>query len=771
MSIYFFKDITKEQSFLGGKGYVLGLLKNAGFPVPDGLILTEIPKNDVEWEVIFNWWNQLGSPKIAVRSSAVGEDSSEQSFAGQNSTFLNINSKEEIKTATINCFNSFLKKSSTLYREHFQGSRESQASMNVVLQEMVNPKFSGVYFSVDPRSNQKGWIVEAIEGLGEDLVSGRKTPCHFEENKIPETKLFNLLEVAETGKKVKEFMGLEIDMEWSIDQDQLLKVLQARPVTALQGKSEEKRMIEDELKRLKEKHSLDTIWDGATFAEWNSPPSELTFSIWQMAFAKDHAFSKALKKLGYLGINDELNNETHSLLEKIFDRGYINISMMAPLYFGPIPYKLVFNKSPKLVFDLKKMNFKTILLTPKTMLRMLKVSFRLSTERKKWLSECQRELNLFKEKNFRINDHRAYSKLSDEELLNAFKTETSNFYDQHLIWPLVLITLIESTTQSLTALLKGVVNDNQVTILINKWLGLGIHTVTMDMNQQYANACQDSNMVTDSNDKKMFLQKYGHRAPGELELSNPRWSELGDKTFLKLDLPKSNRNLESDKIVLDEINNLNTYKKQVIEKEWLLLKEMLELREMWKMALLFPYAEIRYTALEIAKRNNISKENIFWFNINEIFIKNFDLKKALSRKQHSELSKSLYLPTIVELKKLEQILNNSESVDIKNILGESLSPGLVYGEVRVVIDPDTVDTSSWPANTILVAESTDPGWTGLFLKSKAIIVEKGGVLSHCAIVAREMNLPAISGIKQCHLRFKDGDKIWVDGNNGRITLA
>jgi phosphoenolpyruvate-protein kinase (PTS system EI component) len=50
-------------------------------------------------------------------------------------------------------------------------------------------------------------------------------------------------------------------------------------------------------------------------------------------------------------------------------------------------------------------------------------------------------------------------------------------------------------------------------------------------------------------------------------------------------------------------------------------------------------------------------------------------------------------------------------------------------------------------------------------------VEKGGVLSHCAIVAREMNLPAISEIKQCHLRLKDGDKIWVDGNNGRITYS
>ena len=89
----------------------------------------------------------------------------------------------------------------------------------------------------------------------------------------------------------------------------------------------------------------------------------------------------------------------------------------------------------------------------------------------------------------------------------------------------------------------------------------------------------------------------------------------------------------------------------------------------------------------------------------------------------------------------------------------------------MVIDPENVDTNSWPEDVILVSESTDPGWTGLFLKSKAIIVEKGGVLSHCAIVAREMNLPAISEIKQCHLRLKDGDKIWVDGNNGRVTYS
>ena len=135
------------------------------------------------------------------------------------------------------------------------------------------------------------------------------------------------------------------------------------------------------------------------------------------------------------------------------------------------------------------------------------------------------------------------------------------------------------------------------------------------------------------------------------------------------------------------------------------------------------------------------------------------------------MSKSIYLPTILELAKLENILATKDESNVKSFNGMALSPGLVFGEVRVVTSPDMIDIENWPKNTILVAESTDPGWTGLFLKSKAVVVEKGGVLSHCAIVAREMNLPAVSGIKQCHLHFKDGDKIWVDGNNGRITLA
>ncbi|WP_158649617.1 PEP/pyruvate-binding domain-containing protein [Bacteriovorax stolpii] len=765
MTIYFFNDIKKDHSFLGGKGFTLGLMKNAGFPVPDGLILDSLPGEN-EMNEIFQWWDKNNNQKLAVRSSAVGEDSSEQSFAGQNSTYLNIEKKSELEAAIKNCFSSINKKSSALYREHFLGN--SKGVMNVVLQVMVDPLYSGVFFSTDPRTGEKGWIAESIMGLGEDLVSGKKTPMHFEEKQTGIKAPFDIENLVSTGMKVRDLFQVEIDMEWAIDKNNNLFVLQSRPITALSGKSETKRIVEDEIKRLKTHYKKETVWDGGTFAEWSGPPSELTFSIWKEAFSKDHAFSKALKKLGYIGIEQEIENPDHSLLERIFNKGYINISMLAPFYFGPIPYRMILNKShenkPKLVFDLKQMTFKTFILTPFTMWRMLKVGLRLSTERNVWLKECTKEMVAFNDKCFRVQDANFYKEYSDDELLKTFKNEVSDFYNAHLLWPLLLVTLIETTSQNLKALLKGIDTDKNIDLMINKWMAQGLHTVTMDMNNEYKEA------LSDKNKQIFFLKKFGHRGPGELELANPRWSELADKAFFK-NMPKTPSKENSLSYTVEaDIDALKTYKKEIIKKEWLLLKEMLELREKWKMLLLSPYSHIRFIALEIARRNQLG-DLIFWHSYKEIEDRKFDLFVASKRKTQSELCKTISLPTIVELEKIEEVLSGKIPNKSNIINGLALSPGLSYGEVRVVIDPDNADTDSWPENTILVAESTDPGWTGLFLKSQAIIVSNGGVLSHCAIVAREMSLPAVSEIKQCHLLLKDGDKVWVDGNNGRITLA
>jgi len=164
------------------------------------------------------------------------------------------------------------------------------------------------------------------------------------------------------------------------------------------------------------------------------------------------------------------------------------------------------------------------------------------------------------------------------------------------------------------------------------------------------------------------------------------------------------------------------------------------------------------------------KEDIFFLSIDNILNHNFDKQAIALFKEERKFLKKISLPPIFQLQELEEILLKGVSVGKKHFNAEALSPGLVYGEIRVVLDPENVDTTLWPENVIIVTESTDPGWTGIFIKAKGLIVEKGGILSHAAIVAREMGLPAVGQLYQCHLIFKDGDKVWLDGNNGTITL-
>jgi phosphoenolpyruvate synthase/pyruvate phosphate dikinase len=303
-------------------------------------------------------------------------------------------------------------------------------------------------------------------------------------------------------------------------------------------------------------------------------------------------------------------------------------------------------------------------------------------------------------------------------------------------------------------------------------MGQGLQTITSEMNRAFQEACIDPLK------RPFFMSKFGHRGPGELDLENPRWMELGDTAFYSLTEQTIVQKAESADPVTAEILALNTFKRDIILQEWRLLKAMLELREKWKMELLKPYAQIRYMANELGRRTGLNKD-IHWLRLSEIEKNNLvsprfvteELKSRIDRrKMRFEIFKQFSLPEFVTVKDIESIIKGENTEDRKYFDGEALSPGLVFGEVVVVENPTLVDPSTWGEHVILVAESTDPGWTPLFTRAKGIIVDKGGVLSHCAIVAREMNIPAVSRIRQCHRTLKSGDKVWVDGNNGRISI-
>ncbi len=770
MSLVWFNEISPEQKDLGGKAWGLGQLCRLGLPVPEGLVLTAIP-NETTWNSILQWWKSIQYAPLAVRSSASAEDSADHSFAGQNQTFLNQRSEADLKAAIKDCFESIHRNASQQYREYFGETESKNARMNVVIQRMVDPTFAGVFFSVDPRKGiHSGWLLEVIEGLGEDLVSGKVTPGQVREDGSTSSlpagfSIDYAKEIAKKAKTAVEKLGFEVDLEWAIDREGKIQILQARPITTLKENTD-KELIAREWERLQTTFSNETTFDGQTFSEWSGFPSYFTFSLWREVFSPNHAFGTALKTLGYASFPKETPS-SYSLLDRVFGRAYLNLSELSDLYYGPIPYKIVPKPRPHTVFDSKKINFETIKNFPKAWMSMVRVAWNVSTKRGDWLKRCSEELNRLSEAPHHPDIQKLYESLSVPELQLKLK-EKSDFFSKELLhWPLLLVVLTESTIQRMRMVLIQILGEKEADQKIRDYLAHGLKTVTFEMEEAYQSA------LLHPQERPHFMAIYGHRGPGEMDLKNPRWFELAEKAWRGKSAVKKTE-ISQDAVEV-EIKSLASYKREIVLEEWRLLKRMLELREQWKMEILKPYSEIRLILLELGKKKNIGNL-IHWLRVEEVLTQinetspvSPDLWNEISSRQEKfHAFHSYSFPEITSMQEIDKIIRGDTDLVKDSTLGESLSPGLARGEVRVVMDPEDVNFEQWGDRVILVAETTDPGWTPLFAKASAIVVERGGVLSHCAILAREMGIPAVTGIVGATRQLKDGEMITVDGNQGRI---
>lgn len=768
-----FENIQPHDKDLGGKAWGLAMLTQGGFSVPAGIVLDHEPES-LEWAEILRWWQSHGALPLAVRSSAGAEDSAETSFAGQNRSFLNVRDEAQLRVAIHDCFASYFKDNSKAYRKFF--ATGAQGRMNVVLQIMVQPRFAGVFFSEDPISPEKGWMLEVIEGLGEDLVSGKVTPGRLrqsgDESKLPPGFTAKEgAEVAKMGLAIRDYLKFPVDMEWAFDAHGSFFVLQARPITAMSF-APKVDYSGNEMTRLRREGTPRTSWDGQTFAEWSGLPSRFTFSLWRRAFSPQHAFGNALRELGYRGFDKSQWHEGDSLLERVFGRAYVNLDRLSNLYYGDIPYRIVPRPRPHTKFDFGKLGFKSFVHFPGAAWSMLRVGWNLATQRKKYYLRCHEQLSLFKHRFARPpTGGAALEALSTEKLLEQIAIEFEEFSARTLHWPLVLVILTEATTQNLRQLVKSLLGEETADRKIREWMGKGLHTVTFEMQQQFAQAC----LHPDS--RPQFLARYGHRGPGEMDLSHPRWSEIGEAAFASGAATTVRVWQDHSSDVEAEIRALPSFKREMILEEWLMLKKLLETREAWKMEMLKPYAWLRLLVGEVGRRTGFG-EDIHWLAVEEVLNpklwgsedSQLSLKNQIrERKEEDGAFRQFSLPDFLSLEILDTILTGApESASTGQNDGEPLSPGIAFGEIRFVTDPVTEPVADWPANVILAAVTTDPGWTPLFARAKGVVVERGGVLSHCAILSREMGLPAVSGILGLEQKFKNGDLVWIDGNHGRV---
>ncbi len=253
----------------GGKGASLAAMTAAGLPVPPGFVVpagilersvdpvrlrdlavarshdeaqTVVLAAEPPSQEIGEAYERLGGGRVAVRSSATAEDSDAASFAGQQETYLNVEGAKDVCARVVECWASFFSERAIFYRSH-KGSLED-LGMAVVVQRMVDADTAGVMFTVDPVQRRRDqMIIEAVRGLGEQVVSGEVTPDHYVTDRSGTVKRSSLVaggvlgegelrSLADLGRALEEHFGGPQDVEWAIAAGKIY-LLQSRPVTTL----------------------------------------------------------------------------------------------------------------------------------------------------------------------------------------------------------------------------------------------------------------------------------------------------------------------------------------------------------------------------------------------------------------------------------------------------------------------------------------------------------------------------------------------------------
>ncbi len=240
-SIYRLEEITDGSA--GGKAYGLARLVAMGLPVPPAFVVRDASAQQFP-DTLDQCYLDLGKAEVAVRSSALGEDGEDASFAGQYDTVLNVRGTEHLRQAIAQCVVSGSNERARSYQQTHTGNTE--ITMNVVVQAMVNARVAGVVFTSDPVSGRRDLLViDVVAGLGEALVSGEATPDHYAVNRHGDvvrrqlTGAEALLSDAEIAAIARQARGASeherqpLDLEWAIDEDGTLYWLQARPITTL----------------------------------------------------------------------------------------------------------------------------------------------------------------------------------------------------------------------------------------------------------------------------------------------------------------------------------------------------------------------------------------------------------------------------------------------------------------------------------------------------------------------------------------------------------
>ncbi len=816
---------------VGAKAASLAEMLNKGFPVPSGWVVTEkafqffcsfnaiscdTPKRaflevrkgkfpqDLAQMIIETVHSSFSGNSFAVRSSSAAEDGVVYSMAGQFDTLLHVD-RHDLLDAIKKCWASRFGQPVMAYLKQ-RKSRE-RPSMGVILQKQITPRFSGVLFTLNPVDKSTDRLpVEWVKGLGEKLVSGKvvpeRTSLHRASAALPDNLPAELLgplrSLRNFALAAEELFGQPIDMEWCCDREELY-ILQARPITGIFG--------------------LDEIaWTNTNMAE--NFPMPLAPFAWSVIDAFYTAYMKCALRIS--GWNQtELARVTGVLatLNGVHcGRIYYNLnSWYEVMHLFPIGNWLstfldtYIGQKTKISFQPAE-RMQQAKGCVRRLIHLLLFWPRLVaivTRAKKRLDRLEPEFHQQRKKWRDVPAGRDSAKYYLDTI-----QEILSYVDIHWGAPIAADLKVMVFTGLLEVLIRRWVSSD-VNVVMAKMMG-GIEVKSTEPSkciwamaqlikhdQNRMQLLEGGDYITlestlDEEQSKLlyvFMEEFGGRCYHDCMIVFPTFEERHDLfwNLVKSYAIAARRWDEGEKVEASEkrkqsitkwLQPLPWWKKIVFRQILRSARDATELRERGRLLQSLLFGEFRRVALELGKRlawmNHLQEpEDIFYLQLPElkdIIEGKFQFpetltdiiiirKRACAEADHIE-APEFFLTGRGEYYSLGKGMEQEQ--DTCSLRGVGVSGGKRVGRVKIILDPSM--PHDLQHGDILVTRTTDPGWTPLFFIAGGLILERGGMLSHGAIVAREFGVPAIVAMQKATKILEDGALVEIDGTAGTVTL-
>ncbi|MFB9906785.1 PEP/pyruvate-binding domain-containing protein [Allokutzneria oryzae] len=812
---------------VGGKAANLGELVKAGIPVPLGFCVTTdayrritdvtgpvserdpaaarellrsapIPADMAE--EIVSAYHALGDDvPVAVRSSATAEDLPNASFAGQQDTCLNVVGADAVLDAVRRCWASLWTDRAVSYRDS-NDIDQSTVRLAVVVQRMVDVDVAGVMFTANPVTGTRSeFVVDASPGLGEAVVSGVVNPDHFvvaADGRVLDRRLGDKLVairakagggtehvelstkdacltdeqlklLVKLGKRVQDHYGTPQDTEWALDDKGEFWLTQSRPITTL--------------------YPIPVSTEDGVRAYFSANVAQGLFCPFTPAGLAGMrlAMGAGAKAFGF-AFGDPVDGPP--VFTESGGRIYIDITsaLRNPVGRALVPRMLDMMESRSAeVFRQLTEDPRFSLTTTRrgpALRRLIKAALHVG-------APFRAAHALLRPDAMRA---RAYGYAEEIDRLTRTRPGLTPVQRLDFVEHIFEDVTMPRVVRIMPVVLGGfglinampkLIGDPDCTDDVRVVLKGMPHNVTTEMDLELWRIATSGS----DGDVDRFLARYGHRAVAEIDLGVPRWSE--DPThvrgmianYRRAEAPGWAADKQFEKGVAEAEAMISRLTRRAGRRGWLVnralhrIRALAGVRELPKYCLVLAFArareQLKLVGAELAASGVVGEQDdVFFLDFHEMreALRGEDFNETATRRRadYDREQRRRHVPRLL-LSDGTEPEAVCAAVD-GALTGTAASPGTVTGVARVVLDP--IGAELHPGE-ILVAPSTDPGWTPLFLTAGGLVMEMGGPNSHGAVVAREYGIPAVVGVARATQEIVTGQTITVHGSSGSVEVS